>query len=37
MLDKDLFDSRLNKQWTKILSWNYDQEAYQVDAFSVSW
>lgn len=21
MLDKDLFDSRLNKQWTKILSW----------------
>lgn len=37
MLDKDLFASSLNKQWTKFLSWNYDQEAYQVDAFSVSW
>lgn len=37
MPDIDLFASRLNKQLNKFVSWNYNPEAYQVDAFSVSW
>ena len=35
--DIDLFASRLNKQLNKFVSWNFDPEAYHVDAFTMSW
>ena len=33
----DLFASALNHQVPKYISWNPDQEAFAIDAFSVSW
>lgn len=35
MPDMNLFAQRLNKQINKFVSYNYDPESYQVDAFSV--
>ena len=33
----DLFASALNHQVPKYISWNPDQEAFAIDAFSISW
>ena len=33
----DLFASALNHQVPKHISWNLDQEAFAIDAFSISW
>ena len=33
----DLFASALNHQVPKYISWNLDQEAFAIDAFSISW
>ena len=33
----DLFASRLNKQLPKFVSWHPDPQAWQVDAFTISW
>ncbi|KAJ8921724.1 hypothetical protein NQ315_010634 [Exocentrus adspersus] len=33
----DLFASRVNKKCSKFVSWRRDPEAFQVDAFTMSW
>ena len=33
----DLFASELNHKVPKYISWNPDQEAFAIDAFSISW
>ena len=35
--ETDLFASALNHQVPKYVSWNPDQEAFAIDAFSISW
>ena len=35
--DIDLFASRINTQLKKFVSWNFDPDAYHVDAFTFSW
>ena len=36
-LEIDLFTSAFNHQVPKYISWNPDQEAFAIDAFSISW
>ena len=36
-LETDLFASAFNHQVPKYISWNPDQEAFAIDAFSISW
>ena len=33
----DLFASALSHKVPKYISWNLDQEAFAIDAFSISW
>lgn len=33
----DLFASRINKKCSKFISWKRDPEAYNIDAFTLSW
>lgn len=35
--DIDLFASRINKKCEKYVSWHQDPDAYDVNAFTISW
>ena len=35
--DIDLFDSALNHQVPNYISWNPDQDQFEIDTFSISW